>query len=91
MPSLDFSRFAACAFSSFPAHFLPFFDPEARAESTRLPVDGRVRRIARPWHIDVAVVEQAKEIEFLRAEIYRREVDIRARTLTALERFSGRA
>lgn len=46
--------------------------------------------LPRSWYIDVAEDEHATEIEFLRAEIYQREVDIRARALTAQERFSGR-
>jgi hypothetical protein len=77
------------------AHFRPIF---SHFSTLKHVLKARVYRwsdgsdgFARPWHIDVAEDEQAKEIEFLRAEIYRREVNIRARTLTALERFSGRA
>lgn len=44
----------------------------------------------RSWYIDVAEDEHTAEIEFLRAEIYQREVDVRSRSVTALERFSAR-
>jgi DNA polymerase-3 subunit epsilon len=44
----------------------------------------------RSWYIDVAEDEHTAEIEFLRTEIYQREVDVRSRSLTALERFSAR-
>jgi DNA polymerase-3 subunit epsilon len=44
----------------------------------------------RSWYIDVAGDEHTAEIEFLRSEIYQREVDVRSRPLTALERFSAR-
>jgi DNA polymerase-3 subunit epsilon len=46
--------------------------------------------LPRSWYIDVAEDEHATEIEFLRAEIYQREVEIRWRLATALERFSTR-
>jgi DNA polymerase-3 subunit epsilon len=46
--------------------------------------------LPRSWYIDVAEDDHAAEIEFLRAEIYQREVDIRWRLATALERFSTR-
>jgi DNA polymerase-3 subunit epsilon len=44
----------------------------------------------RSWYIDVDEDEHPTEIEFLRAEIYQREMDIRTRSMTALERFSNR-
>jgi DNA polymerase III subunit epsilon len=44
----------------------------------------------RSWYIDVAEDGHKAEIEFLRIEIYQREVDVRSRSLTALERFSAR-
>lgn len=44
----------------------------------------------RSWYIDVAEDDHTAEIEYLRAEIYQREVDVRSRSLTALERFSAR-
>ena len=44
----------------------------------------------RSWYIDVAGDRHQAEIEFLRTEIYQREVDVRSQTLTALERFSAR-
>jgi DNA polymerase-3 subunit epsilon len=44
----------------------------------------------RSWYIDVAEDDHTAEIEYLRAEIYQREVDLRSRSLTALERFSAR-
>jgi DNA polymerase-3 subunit epsilon len=46
--------------------------------------------LPRSWYIDVAEDEHATEIEFLRAEIYQRDIDIRACALTALDRFSSR-
>lgn len=44
----------------------------------------------RSWYVDVAEDEHQAEIEFLRAEIYQRDLDILARSLTALERYSSR-
>jgi DNA polymerase-3 subunit epsilon len=45
----------------------------------------------RSWYVDIDKDGHAAEIDFLRCEIYQREVDIRASSLTALERFSTRA
>ena len=45
----------------------------------------------RCWYVDVAADRHPAEIEFLRTEIYQREVDVRSQTLTALEQFSGRS
>jgi DNA polymerase-3 subunit epsilon len=44
----------------------------------------------RSWYIDVDEDGHPTEIEFLRTQIYQCEIDIRARALTALERFSSR-
>ena len=44
----------------------------------------------RCWYVDVPADRHAAEIEFLRAEIYQRKVDLRSQTLTAVERFSAR-
>ena len=44
----------------------------------------------RSWYIDVTEDQHTAEIEFLRTEIYQREVDVRSRSITALERFSTR-
>ena len=44
----------------------------------------------RSWYVDVAEDRHPAEIEFLRTEIYQREVGVRSQTLTALERFSAR-
>jgi DNA polymerase-3 subunit epsilon len=44
----------------------------------------------RCWYVDVAADRHPAEIEFLRTEIYRREVDVRWQSFTALERFSAR-
>jgi DNA polymerase-3 subunit epsilon len=44
----------------------------------------------RCWYVDVAADRHPAEIEFLRMEIYQREVDVQSRSLTALERFSAR-
>lgn len=46
--------------------------------------------LPRCWYVDVAEDRRSAEIEFLRAEIYQREVDVRSQPLTALERFSAR-
>lgn len=45
----------------------------------------------RCWYVDVGEDQQQPELDFLRSEIYQREVGFRSRELTALERFSGRA
>ena len=44
----------------------------------------------RAWHIDVEEDERDAELNFLRNEIYQRDVDIRSQPLTAWERFSER-
>jgi DNA polymerase-3 subunit epsilon len=49
--------------------------------------DGRLRS----WHIDVDEDKCGAELEFLKREIYQRDVDILCRNLTARERFSNRA
>ncbi len=45
--------------------------------------------LPRAWHIDVDQNDQPQEVDYLRREIYQREVDLRCRTLTAKERFSA--
>ena len=49
--------------------------------------DGRPRS----WHIDVEEDKLDAELQFLRREIYRRDVEIDCREVTALDRFSSRA
>lgn len=49
--------------------------------------DGRLKS----WYIDVDADKRDAELEFLRREIYQRDVDVLCRELTALERFSNRA
>jgi len=49
--------------------------------------DGRLRS----WYIDVDEDEREAELDYLRREIYQRDVDILCRELTAKERFSNRA
>lgn len=44
----------------------------------------------RAWYIDVADDALDRELAFLRTEIYQRDVEIRTRAMTALERFSSR-
>jgi DNA polymerase-3 subunit epsilon len=42
----------------------------------------------RAWHIDVDQDDHPQEMDYLRREIYQREIDLRCRVLTAKERFS---
>lgn len=49
--------------------------------------DGR----ARSWYLDVDENGYYEAIEFLKVEIYQRNVDIRSQKITALDRFSTRA
>jgi DNA polymerase-3 subunit epsilon len=49
--------------------------------------DGRLRS----WHIDVDEDKLDVEVQFLRREIYQREIHIDCREITALDRFSIRA
>jgi DNA polymerase-3 subunit epsilon len=44
----------------------------------------------RAWYIDVDQDDHAQEIDYLRREIYQREINLRCRILTAKERFSAR-
>lgn len=48
--------------------------------------DGRPRS----WYVDVEEAYQTAEIEFLRTEIYRREVEPRIQFMSAMNRFSNR-
>src|SRR6201988_3472925 len=48
--------------------------------------DGRPRS----WYVDVDEASQAAEIDFLRTEIYLREVDPRIQFMSAMNRFSSR-
>jgi DNA polymerase-3 subunit epsilon len=45
----------------------------------------------RSWYVDVDEDRHSAELDFLRREIYQREVDLRSQVLTARERFSVRA
>lgn len=45
--------------------------------------------LPRAWHIDVDQDDHPQEMEYLRREIYQREIDLRCRPLTAKERFSA--
>lgn len=45
----------------------------------------------RSWYIDVGEDKRDAELDFLKKEIYQRDVDILCREITALERFSNRA
>ncbi len=49
--------------------------------------DGRPRS----WHIDVEEDKLDAELNFLRKEVYQRDVDLDCREITALDRFSNRA
>jgi DNA polymerase-3 subunit epsilon len=49
--------------------------------------DGRPKS----WHVDVAPKALEDEREFLRREIYGRDVDVDVRRITAFERYSGRS
>jgi len=49
--------------------------------------DGRPRS----WHVDVEEDGFDAEMKFLRNEIYRSDIDIHCREITALDRFSNRA
>jgi DNA polymerase III subunit epsilon len=49
--------------------------------------DGRPRA----WHIEVDEHNRDSELDFLRKEIYQRDVEIDCREITALDRFSSRA
>ena len=49
--------------------------------------DGRPRS----WHIDVGKDNRDAELNYLKKEIYQRDVDVLCRELTARERFSNRA
>jgi DNA polymerase III subunit epsilon len=49
--------------------------------------DGRPRS----WHIDVEEDKLDAELNFLREEVYQRDVDLACREITALDRFSDRA
>lgn len=44
----------------------------------------------RAWFVDIDEDTHAAELDFLRQEIYQRDVDLRCRKLTALDRFSAR-
>jgi DNA polymerase-3 subunit epsilon len=48
--------------------------------------DGRPKA----WFVDVAEESHANEIDFLKAEIYQRDVEPRVQPVTALDRFSTR-
>jgi DNA polymerase-3 subunit epsilon len=46
--------------------------------------------LPRAWHIDVDQDDHPQEVEYLRREIFQREVNLRCRLLTAKDRFSAR-
>ena len=47
-------------------------------------------RLPRAWFIDVPQEARAEEEAFLKAEIYRREIDLLVRRVDAYDRFSDR-
>ncbi len=47
-------------------------------------------RTAQGWYIDVAEAIRESELAFLRAEIYRGEIDLLVRRIDAYDRFSDR-
>lgn len=53
--------------------------------------NGETGPAPRAWYIDVDEADREAEVAFLRAEIYRGEIDPLMRRLTAFERFSDRA
>ena len=53
--------------------------------------NGEAGAAPRAWFIDIDQADHAAEVAFLRAEIYRGEIDPLSRTITAFERFSERA
>lgn len=53
--------------------------------------NGEAGPAPRAWYIDVDEADRDAEIAFLRAEIYRGEIDLLTRRITAFERFSERA
>ncbi|CAN5527342.1 3'-5' exonuclease [soil metagenome] len=53
--------------------------------------NGETGPAPRAWYIDVDEADREAEVAFLRAEIYRGEIDPLMRRLTAYERFSDRA
>ncbi|TFW11233.1 3'-5' exonuclease, partial [Brevundimonas intermedia] len=46
--------------------------------------------LPRAWYIDVLDGQQEAELQFLKAEIYRREIDLLVRRIDAHDRFSDR-
>lgn len=46
--------------------------------------------LPRTWNIEVGEDQHQAELDYLKREIYQREVDIRCQSLTARERFSAR-
>lgn len=53
--------------------------------------NGEANANPRAWYIDIDAEVRARELAYLRAEIYRREVPLMIRDLTAYERFSDRS
>lgn len=53
--------------------------------------NGETGPAPRAWYIDLDEADRETEVAFLRAEIYRGEIDLLMRRLTAFERFSDRA
>jgi DNA polymerase III subunit epsilon len=45
----------------------------------------------RSWYVDVDEDKLDAELNFLRKEVYKRDVDLNCREITALDRFSDRA
>ena len=52
--------------------------------------NGEGTALPRAWYIDVKDIDREAELEFLKTEIYRGEVDLLVRRLDAYERFSDR-
>lgn len=66
------------------------FDSKDRLKARGYRWNGDNPAHPRAWYIDVAESERDAELEFLRTEIFRREVELPTRKISALERFSDR-
>lgn len=67
------------------------FDAKDRLKARGYRWNGDNPAHPRAWYVDVAENEREAELEFLRTEIFRREVELPMRKISALERFSDRA
>ena len=66
------------------------FDLKGQLESARVSLERGGDRGARAWYIDVAEAARESEIAFLKAEIYRGDIDLLVRRIDAYDRFSDR-